>query len=170
MQTLCIQNAQRSPPTSSSPVLFSVYSRPCVIIVFLFYVGLFNRKISAIILKTTVACLFVGVWACRLCYQHVPSPRQSSKHSKDSWRAFFVFSLSSSLSRFIQLSTLRGSILEDAVPSTSKHGTTRGLPIKEVLEYLLPELDLSCLRLALNTPKVTEQLMKLDEQGVGRIA
>ena len=53
------------------------------------------------------------------------------------------------------------------MPSTSKHGTTRGLPGKEVLECLLPELDLSCLRLALNTPKVTEQLMKLDEQGVG---
>lgn len=66
-----------------------------------------------------------------------------------------------------QLTTLRGSVLEDAVPSTSKHGTTRGLPVKDVLEYLLPELDLSCLRLALNTPKVTEQLMKLDEQGVG---
>lgn len=65
-----------------------------------------------------------------------------------------------------QLTTLRGSILEDAVPSTSKHGTSRGLPTKDVLEYLLPELDLSCLRLALNTPKVTEQLMKLDEQGV----
>lgn len=70
-------------------------------------------------------------------------------------------------SLFSQLTTLRGSVLEDAVPSTSKHGTTRGLPIKDVLEYLLPELDLSCLRLALNTPKVTEQLMKLDEQGVG---
>ncbi|KAM4541358.1 signal-induced proliferation-associated 1-like protein 1 [Fundulus diaphanus] len=68
--------------------------------------------------------------------------------------------------RTSELTTLRGSILEDAVPSTSKHGTTRGLPIKDVLEYLLPELDLSCLRLALNTPKVTEQLMKLDEQGL----
>ncbi|GAA6213704.1 signal-induced proliferation-associated 1-like protein 1 [Lates japonicus] len=68
--------------------------------------------------------------------------------------------------RTSELTTLRGSILEDAVPSTSKHGTTRGLPIKEVLEYLLPELDLSCLRLALNTNKVTEQLMKLDEQGL----
>uniref|UniRef100_A0A665W017 Signal-induced proliferation-associated 1-like protein 1 n=1 Tax=Echeneis naucrates TaxID=173247 RepID=A0A665W017_ECHNA len=68
--------------------------------------------------------------------------------------------------RTSELTTLRGSILEDAVPSTSKHGTTRGLPVKEVLEYLLPELDLSCLRLALNTPKVTEQLMKLDEQGL----
>lgn len=66
----------------------------------------------------------------------------------------------------LQLNTLRGSILEDAVPSTSKHGLARGLPLKEVLEYLVPELNVHCLRLALNTPKVTEQLMKLDEQGV----
>uniref|UniRef100_A0A8C9WS52 Signal induced proliferation associated 1 like 1 n=1 Tax=Scleropages formosus TaxID=113540 RepID=A0A8C9WS52_SCLFO len=64
------------------------------------------------------------------------------------------------------LTTLRGSILEDAVPSTAKHGTARGLPLKEVLEYLVPELNTQCLRLALNTPKVTEQLMKLDEQGL----
>lgn len=68
--------------------------------------------------------------------------------------------------RTSELTTLRGAILEDAVPSTSKHGTSRGLPIKDVLEYLLPELDLPCLRLALNTPKVTEQLVKLDEQGL----
>uniref|UniRef100_W5N3Q3 Signal-induced proliferation-associated 1 like 1 n=1 Tax=Lepisosteus oculatus TaxID=7918 RepID=W5N3Q3_LEPOC len=68
--------------------------------------------------------------------------------------------------RTSELTTLRGSILEDAVPSTSKHGTARGLPLKEVLEYLVPELNVHCLRLALNTPKVTEQLMKLDEQGL----
>ncbi|KAL2098609.1 hypothetical protein ACEWY4_005089 [Coilia grayii] len=68
--------------------------------------------------------------------------------------------------RTSELTALRGSILEDAVPSSAKHGSARGLPLKEVLEYLLPELDVSCLRLALNTPKVTEQLMKLDEQGL----
>ncbi|XP_034383578.1 signal-induced proliferation-associated 1-like protein 1 [Cyclopterus lumpus] len=68
--------------------------------------------------------------------------------------------------RTSELNTLRGSILEDAVPSTSKHGLARGLPLKEVLEYLVPELNVHCLRLALNTPKVTEQLMKLDEQGL----
>ncbi|XP_018583187.2 signal-induced proliferation-associated 1-like protein 1 isoform X2 [Scleropages formosus] len=68
--------------------------------------------------------------------------------------------------RTSELTTLRGSILEDAVPSTAKHGTARGLPLKEVLEYLVPELNTQCLRLALNTPKVTEQLMKLDEQGL----
>ncbi|XP_056150098.1 signal-induced proliferation-associated 1-like protein 1 [Lampris incognitus] len=68
--------------------------------------------------------------------------------------------------RTSELTTLRGSILEDGVPSTSKHGLARGLPLKEVLEYLVPELNVHCLRLALNTPKVTEQLMKLDEQGL----
>lgn len=60
--------------------------------------------------------------------------------------------------------------MEDAVPSTSKHGLARGLPLKEVLDYLVPELNAHCLRLALNTPKVTEQLMKLDEQGVLNLA
>ncbi|KAL4613221.1 signal-induced proliferation-associated 1-like protein 1 [Arapaima gigas] len=68
--------------------------------------------------------------------------------------------------RTSELTTLRGSILEDAIPSTAKHGMPRGLPLKEVLEYLLPELNTHCLRLALNTPKVTEHLMKLDEQGL----
>lgn len=62
--------------------------------------------------------------------------------------------------------TLRGTILEDAVASTGRHGTVRGLPLKEVLEQVVPELSISCLRLALSTPKVTEQLLKLDEQGV----
>ncbi|XP_078515599.1 signal-induced proliferation-associated 1-like protein 1 isoform X2 [Lissotriton helveticus] len=68
--------------------------------------------------------------------------------------------------RTSELMTLRGSVLEDAIPSTAKHGTARGLPLKEVLEHLVPELNVPCLRLAFNTPKVTEQLMKLDEQGI----
>lgn len=69
--------------------------------------------------------------------------------------------------RTSELMTLRGSVLEDAIPSTAKHSTARGLPLKEVLEHVIPELNVQCLRLAFNTPKVTEQLMKLDEQGVG---
>lgn len=68
--------------------------------------------------------------------------------------------------RTSELVTLRGSILEDAVASTGKHGTVRGLPLKEVLEQVVPELNVSCLRLALSTAKVTEQLLKLDEQGL----
>ncbi|XP_039366149.1 signal-induced proliferation-associated 1-like protein 3 isoform X3 [Mauremys reevesii] len=70
--------------------------------------------------------------------------------------------------RTSELVTLRGSILEDATPTTTKHGTVRGLPLKDVLEYVVPELNIHCLRLATNTPKVTEQLLKLDEQGLCR--
>jgi len=66
----------------------------------------------------------------------------------------------------LQLTTLRGAILEDAIPSTARHGTARGLPLKEVLEYVIPELSIQCLRQASNSPKVPEQLLKLDEQGV----
>ncbi|XP_077174675.1 signal-induced proliferation-associated 1-like protein 3 isoform X2 [Paroedura picta] len=68
--------------------------------------------------------------------------------------------------RTSELTTLRGSILEDATPTTTKHGTVRGLPLKDALEHVVPELNIHCLRLALNTPKVTEQLLKLDEQGL----
>ncbi|KAL1006159.1 hypothetical protein UPYG_G00068640 [Umbra pygmaea] len=68
--------------------------------------------------------------------------------------------------RTSELTTLRGAILEDAVPSTAKHGTTRGLPLKEVLEYVIPELNIQCLRLATSSPKVPEQLLKLDQQGL----
>ncbi|XP_053461830.1 signal-induced proliferation-associated 1-like protein 2 isoform X3 [Nycticebus coucang] len=68
--------------------------------------------------------------------------------------------------RTSELTTLRGAILEDAVPSTARHGTTRGLPLKEVLEYVIPELTIQCLRQASNSPKVSEQLLKLDEQGL----
>ncbi|KAL0972910.1 hypothetical protein UPYG_G00196320 [Umbra pygmaea] len=72
------------------------------------------------------------------------------------------------IARTSELVTLRGSILEDAVASTGKHGMVRSLPHKEVLEQVLPELSVSCLRSALNTPKVTEQLLKLDEQGLSQ--
>uniref|UniRef100_A0A8B9NNQ8 Signal-induced proliferation-associated 1-like protein 3 n=5 Tax=Neoaves TaxID=3078114 RepID=A0A8B9NNQ8_9AVES len=70
--------------------------------------------------------------------------------------------------RTSELVTLRGSILEDATPTATKHGTVRGLPLKDALEYVIPELNIHCLRLAINTPKVTEQLLKLDEQGLCR--
>ncbi|XP_058489745.1 signal-induced proliferation-associated 1-like protein 3 isoform X2 [Solea solea] len=70
--------------------------------------------------------------------------------------------------RTSELITLRGSILEDTVATTGRHGTVRGLPLKEVLDQVVPELNVSCLRLAVSTPKVTEQLLKLDEQGLSQ--
>lgn len=68
--------------------------------------------------------------------------------------------------RTSELVTLRGMINEDAVPTTAKHGTVRGLPLKDVLESVIPELSIQGLRLAMNSSKVTEQLLKLDEQGL----
>ncbi|XP_068034335.1 LOW QUALITY PROTEIN: signal-induced proliferation-associated 1-like protein 3, partial [Anomalospiza imberbis] len=43
-----------------------------------------------------------------------------------------------------------------------------GIPARDLLEFLLPELNLHCLRLALASPKVPEQLLQLDEQGLCR--
>ncbi|XP_053356175.1 signal-induced proliferation-associated 1-like protein 3 isoform X3 [Clarias gariepinus] len=84
-----------------------------------------------------------------------------TKDLKDQYQYRIIF-------RTSEMVTLRGSVPEDAVPATAKHGTVRGLPLKEVLEFVLPELNMSCLRLALSTPKVTEQLLKLDEQGLSQ--
>ncbi|KAG8444549.1 hypothetical protein GDO86_009639 [Hymenochirus boettgeri] len=68
--------------------------------------------------------------------------------------------------RTSELSMLRGAILEDAIPATVRHGTARGLPHKEILDYVIPELNIQCMRQALNSVKVPEQLLKLDEQGL----
>ncbi|XP_063001909.1 signal-induced proliferation-associated protein 1 [Elgaria multicarinata webbii] len=68
--------------------------------------------------------------------------------------------------RTSQLRTLRGSILEDAVPLAARHTSPRGIPPKKLLEHVIPELNLQCLRLASNSPKVPETLLKLDEQGL----
>ncbi|XP_029028862.1 signal-induced proliferation-associated protein 1 isoform X2 [Betta splendens] len=68
--------------------------------------------------------------------------------------------------RTTELKTLRGSILEESVPSAARHATPRGLSPKRLLEFIMPELNLHCLRLASNSPKVRDTLLKLDEQGL----
>ncbi|KAI4814513.1 hypothetical protein KUCAC02_003705 [Chaenocephalus aceratus] len=64
------------------------------------------------------------------------------------------------------MKTLRGSIFEESVPSAARHTTPRGLSPKRLLEFIMPELNLHCLRLASNSPKVRDTLLKLDEQGL----
>jgi hypothetical protein len=67
-----------------------------------------------------------------------------------------------------QLTTLRGSIIEEAIPSSGRLSSSRGVPFKDVLEMALgSEVQLSCLKQAIPGPKTVDQLMKLDEQGVG---
>ncbi|XP_076024587.1 signal-induced proliferation-associated protein 1 isoform X2 [Genypterus blacodes] len=68
--------------------------------------------------------------------------------------------------RTTEMKTLRGSIFEESVPSAARHTTPRGLSPKRLLEFIMPELNLHCLRLASNSPKVRDTLLKLDEQGL----
>ncbi|XP_043916432.1 signal-induced proliferation-associated 1-like protein 2 isoform X2 [Protopterus annectens] len=68
--------------------------------------------------------------------------------------------------RTTELKTLRGSIPEEALPSAARHATPRGVSPKKLLEHVIPELNVHCLRLASNSPKVPETLRKLDEQGL----
>ncbi|XP_052123652.1 signal-induced proliferation-associated 1-like protein 2 isoform X2 [Frankliniella occidentalis] len=82
------------------------------------------------------------------------------------------------LIRTSELLTLRGSVLEDAIPNlkttsnnnnnnnTNKDNNKAMMNTKEVLEYVAPELNLPCLRLGVASPQTEEQLLKLDEQGL----
>lgn len=56
-------------------------------------------------------------------------------------------------------------MLEDAIPNL-KHGSGRAVHAREVLEYVAPELQLSCLRLGTTGSQTEDQLLKLDQQGV----
>ena len=68
-----------------------------------------------------------------------------------------------------QLSALRCCVLEDAIPSSSRLSSTRGIPAKDVLEFVTPEVQLSNLKLAVPGQKTADQLLKLDEQGVSTL-
>ncbi|KAF4522715.1 hypothetical protein B566_EDAN012732 [Ephemera danica] len=67
--------------------------------------------------------------------------------------------------RTSELLTLRGAILEEAIP-TAKSSSGKSVSTKELLEYVAPEIQLSCLRLGTSTSATEDQLAKLDEQGL----
>ncbi|RWS27672.1 signal-induced proliferation-associated 1-like protein 2 [Leptotrombidium deliense] len=69
--------------------------------------------------------------------------------------------------RTSELNVLRGTVHEDCIPnlSSSRHNH-HNHHAKEVLEYIAPEINLSCLRLGVST--ADEQLLKLDEQVLTR--
>eukprot|EP00118_Oscarella_pearsei_P028342 m.1921 g.1921 ORF g.1921 m.1921 type:complete len:1288 (+) comp8060_c0_seq1:132-3995(+) len=90
-----------------------------------------------------------------------PMPSSSSmateSSSKDKYQYRFII-------RTSDLLVMRGSIPEDSILTTTKPGN-RGLPAKDVLEFVACELQLSCLRLT-QTGKVPERLLQLDEEGL----
>ncbi|VVC37072.1 Hypothetical protein CINCED_3A010066 [Cinara cedri] len=68
--------------------------------------------------------------------------------------------------RTSELQTLRGSILEDAIPNIKPSSSSKHINTKDVLEYIVPEIPLLCLRLGVQSTRVEELLLGLDEQGI----
>ena len=56
--------------------------------------------------------------------------------------------------------------MEDAISPSRNHPPIKGYHAKDVLEYICPEINTSYLKSGLPTPKVHEQIMKIDEQNV----
>lgn len=61
---------------------------------------------------------------------------------------------------------MRGTVLEEAVPTIARSSQPRLCHVKEVVEYIAPELHLPSLRLAIPGLQTEEHLLRLDEQGV----
>jgi signal-induced proliferation-associated 1 like protein 1 len=66
--------------------------------------------------------------------------------------------------RTSELLTLRGSIFEECIPNP--RGIGKAINTKDILDYVAPEIQTTCLRLAINTPQCEQQVAKLDEQGL----
>jgi hypothetical protein len=64
--------------------------------------------------------------------------------------------------RTSELYTLRGTIAEDHIPTKSSVSSSKGLSHKDLITYLVSQLDTNCLKLA--DTKANEKLMQLDEQ------
>ena len=66
-----------------------------------------------------------------------------------------MFPINSLLFHYCQIPTLRGTILEETIPSSSKTSSNRGVPPREVIEYVTQgEIPISSLKLAKQDEKV----------------
>jgi len=65
--------------------------------------------------------------------------------------------------RTSELLPLRGTVLEDSIPAL-KSEKIKSIPTKEVLEFTVPELNLSGLHLGVQSGPCEDQLVRLDEQ------
>lgn len=59
----------------------------------------------------------------------------------------------------MQLTTLRGTVLEECIPSAAKTGTSKGIPPRDVVDYITQgEIQPSTLKLGKNEKKVCENV------------
>ncbi|PAA89241.1 hypothetical protein BOX15_Mlig023131g1, partial [Macrostomum lignano] len=80
---------------------------------------------------------------------------QDGQYSGHLWRVII---------RSGELRALRGCILEEAVPTHSRYSANKGLPPRDVLHFVAPQLPLSCLHLGRSEPRVWDDLVAIDEQ------
>jgi hypothetical protein len=96
-----------------------------------------------------------------------PAVSESAASSDNNHQIRYQYRL---ILRTSDLSVLRGTVFDGCVPglshSSSRHNHHLNHHAKEVLEYLVPEISLSCLRLGVLN--ADEQLLKLDEQVLTR--
>lgn len=67
--------------------------------------------------------------------------------------------------RTSELLTLRGSIFEDSIPNP-RGSRGKSVNTKDILDYVAPEVQSTCLRLAISSSQCEQQILKLDEQGI----
>ena len=66
------------------------------------------------------------------------------------YKTIIVFSLCN-----LQSTTLRGTVLEESIPTSSKTGTSKGIPPRDVVDYITQgEISPSILKLGKNEKKV----------------
>ncbi|CAL8090539.1 unnamed protein product [Orchesella dallaii] len=68
--------------------------------------------------------------------------------------------------RSTELNTIRGSILDESIPGIKPNSNKGGTHAKDVIEFLLPEVALSCLKLGTPGNQTEDLLLKLDEQSL----
>ncbi|XP_075225356.1 signal-induced proliferation-associated 1-like protein 2 [Lycorma delicatula] len=103
----------------------------------------------------------LGPVAVSLKRERMERPSTGDNNSNSSPTPMFRYRV---LIRTSELMTLRGSVLEDAIPNLKPSSSSKTINTKEVLEYVAPEIQLSCLRLGVTGHHTEEQLIKLDEQ------
>lgn len=84
----------------------------------------------------------LGPVAISIRKSRVELRRGGSDASVPHWQVAWLYRL---IIRTSELLTLRGSLLEDALPNVKPTNSTTP-NTKELLEYVAPELQLSCLR------------------------
>lgn len=109
----------------------------------------------------------VGPIAISIRKERIGAAVSESSSSSESNQIKYQYRL---IMRTSDLSVMRGTVYEGCVPglshSSSRHNHHLNHHAKEVLEYLVPEISLSCLRLGVLN--ADEQLLKLDEQVLTR--